>query len=261
VSTEAAARAWAEALAPVTDAMLDLARPMPGEHVLDVGASAGQLALEIAARVGPSGQVLAIDPSPETIADIERAARDSRNRAPLRALVASAESLDVGAARFDLAVARNSVMYFEDLPRALANLRRALRPGGRLVASVYAPLDDEPFHAIPLAAVSRRCVLERPLPEYAAAFEVGARDVESALLASGWSAVTGREVAVRRSFPAPESLRTALRGSRSLAELLGRLPAAQHAEAWQEIDAGFDAFATAAGVVVPGRQVLLAATA
>ena len=54
MSGDDAARAWAEALAPVTDAMLDMARPRPGDRVLDVGAGAGQLALEIASAVGPS---------------------------------------------------------------------------------------------------------------------------------------------------------------------------------------------------------------
>lgn len=261
MSTAAAARAWGESLAPVTVAMLEMARPAPGEHALDVGAGTGQLAFEIAARVGPSGEVLAIDPSPEAIAGIQHRAGEAQAGAPVRALVASAESLDAGSARFDLAVARNSVMYFDDLARGLANVRRALRPGGRFVASVYAPLDEEPFHAIPLAVVRRRVALSRPLPEYAAAFELGASEVESALLGSGWCAVTRREVTVRRSFTTPDALRTSLRGSRSLAELLARLPASQREEAWREIDAGFERFCGPMGAVIAGRQVLLAATA
>ena len=261
MSAEAAARAWAESLAPVTDAMLELARPMPGARALDVGAGAGQLALEIAASVGPSGEVLAVDPSADAVAAIERRATDAPGLAPVRAMPASAESLDVGDARFDLAVARNSVMYFDDLQRGLAAVRRALRPGGRLVASLYAPLADEPFHAIPLAVVRRRTSLMRPLPEYAAAFELGADEFESALAASGWHVVSRREVPVRRTFASLDDLKAALRGSRSLAELLARLSDAGQAEAWREIDSGFRAYSGSSGVVIPGCQVVLAATA
>lgn len=261
MSTEAAALAWAESLAPVTLAMLDLARPMPGERVLDVGAGAGQLAIEIATAVAPSGEVVAVDPAADAVAAIERRAPEARDHAPVRAMRADAESLDVGDNRFDLAVARNSVMYFADLERGLANVRRALRAGGRFVASVYGPLADEPFHAIPLDVVRRRTSLTRPLPEYAAAFAIGADEFESALLSSGWHSMRRREVPVRRSFASLDELKAALRGSGSLAELLERLPEAQHAEAWREIDSGFATFAGSPGVVIPGRQVVLAATA
>ena len=262
MSGDDAARAWAEALAPVTDAMLDMARPRPGERVLDVGAGAGQLALEIASAVGPAGEVLAIDPSADAIAAIEqRAATAHPNCAPLRAMRAAAESLDAGEALFDLAIARNSVMYFDDLERGLARVKHALRPGGRLVASVYAALDQEPFHAVPLAAVTRRSPLSRPLPEYAAAFELDADRLEAALHASGWQAVARRVVPVRRNFRSLDTLAAALRGSRSLAELLGRLPAEEHAEAWREIDAGFERYAGPSGVAIDGCQVVVIATA
>lgn len=261
MSREAAARAWAESLAPVTDAMLDLARPMPGERALDIGAGAGQLAFEIAATVGPTGEVLAVDPSTDAVAAIERRATETRDHPPVRVMRAAAESLEVGDTRFDLAVARNSVMYFDDLRGGLAAVRRALRAGGRFVASVYGPLADDPFHAIPLAVVRRRTSLMRPLPEYAAAFELGADEFESALAASGWHVVSRREVPVRRTFASLDELKAALRGSRSLAELLVRLSDAGQAEAWREIDAGFGAYSGSSGVVIPGRQVVLAATA
>jgi ubiquinone/menaquinone biosynthesis C-methylase UbiE len=261
VSADDAARAWAESLAPVTSAMLEIARPIPGERVLDVGAGAGQLSLEIALLVGPAGEVVAIDPAPGAVEVIGHRAADVRDCAPVRALVAGAESLELGEGRFDLAVARNSVMYFEDLPRGLANLRRALRPDGRFVASIYAALDEEPFHAIPLAAVRRRTSLSHPLPEYAAAFALSADDFESALRASGWHSVSHRDVPVRRTFDSLESLGAALRGSRSLAELLGRLPETHLAEVWQDIDAGFGPFADLSGVVVPGRQIVVSAMA
>lgn len=261
MSTEAAARAWAESLAPVTDAMLDLARPMPGERVLDVGAGAGQFALQIAARVGASGEVLAVDPSSEAIASIERVAAGAADRAPVRTLVAGAESLDAGEARFDLAVARNSVMYFADLERGLANVRRALRPGGRLVASVYGPLASEPFHAIPLAAVTRRTALAPPMPEYAAAFGLDAVRLQDALSRCGFQAVTRTDVPVRRSYPDRAALDASLRGSGSLEALLARLPSGERAAAWREIDAGFERYAGATGIVIPGLQVVVAAVA
>lgn len=256
-----AARAWAEALAPVTAAILELARPLPGERVLDLGAGAGQLALEIAAVVGPRGTVLATDPAADAVAAIRRIAASGGLGTAVQALCVAAEALDPGIGRFDLVVARNSVMYFEDLGRGLGNALRVLGRGGRLVASVYGTLDQEPFHAIPLAAVRRHVTLSRPLPEYAAAFDRGADDVEAALLACGARSVARRAVPVRRSFASLDSLRTALRESSSLAELLGRVPLAAREKAWREIDAAFERYAGASGVVVPGLQVVLVAQA
>ena len=72
----AASRAWADqhermdrAVAEVTKALLELAAPQPGEHVLDIGCGSGTTVLELAARVGPDGprqraQALALAQAP-----------------------------------------------------------------------------------------------------------------------------------------------------------------------------------------------------
>src|SRR6267378_3149006 len=80
----AAARAWADqyermdrAVADLTKALLDLAAPQPGEHVLDIGCGSGTTVLELAARVGPDGHVLGADVSNQSVA---RAPTDRRRR-------------------------------------------------------------------------------------------------------------------------------------------------------------------------------------
>src|SRR5437016_14222563 len=71
----AASRAWADqyermdrAVADLTKALLDLAAPQPGEHVLDIGCGSGTTVLELAARVGPDGHVLGADISGQSVA-------------------------------------------------------------------------------------------------------------------------------------------------------------------------------------------------
>jgi ubiquinone/menaquinone biosynthesis C-methylase UbiE len=71
----AASRAWADqyermdrAVADLTKSLLDLARPQPGEHVLDIGCGSGTTVLELAARVGPGGHVLGADISDQSVA-------------------------------------------------------------------------------------------------------------------------------------------------------------------------------------------------
>ncbi|MFO1394595.1 MAG: methyltransferase domain-containing protein [Steroidobacteraceae bacterium] len=260
MSDDAAFAAWAESLAPVSAAMLEAARLRAGDRVLDLGAGAGLFASEIAARVGDAGAVVAVDPSPSAIAAI--GGRPAvPGSAPVRAVLATGETLRLDEA-VDVVVARNSVMYIADLDRALGNVRSVLRVGGRFVASVYASLEQEPFHAIPLAAVRRRTPLSPPLPEYAAAFTVTADDVVAALVRGGFGEVRAVEVAVRRSYPSMASLESSLRSSRSLAELIARLPDAARPTAWTET---LDAFARYAGddgsVVVPGCQVVIEALA
>ena len=97
----------------------------PGEHVVDIGAGPGFLAAEMAAAVGPSGRVYAVEPS----ASMQAIAR-SRG-APLEISGGSAEALPLPDASVDVAVATQVLEYVPDVPGALAELRRVLRPGGR----------------------------------------------------------------------------------------------------------------------------------
>jgi ubiquinone/menaquinone biosynthesis C-methylase UbiE len=98
-----------------------------GERVLDVGCGTGRLACWIAERVGSPGCVVGIDPLAERIAIARAKAAD------IRFEVGQAEDLAAFAdATFD-AVCMSSVLHWvTDKARALAEVRRVLRPGGRL---------------------------------------------------------------------------------------------------------------------------------
>jgi SAM-dependent methyltransferase len=252
---------YAEALAPVAECMLELARIEPGQRVLDVGSGSGDMALLAAHAVGASGFVLAMDVSRDRMAGL--AARIAAMAPPpaLAILESSAEELALEPGSFDVALARNCVMYFRDLDRALLNVRRALRPGGRFVASVYGPLASEPFHAIPIEAVERRQALPEHLPEYVRAFRVGAEDVGAAMAQAGFADVRTRIVSVARTYPDLAVALDTLHMSSSLGELMSAVPAGQREEVWADIERGFRRFESAAALRIPGEQVIVVGTA
>ena len=153
----------AEALASVAELMLDLAGVRVGSRVLDVGAGTGDQTLLAAHRVGPGGAVLATDLS----ASMLEVARDAAHEAGLgnvQTRELDAENLDqLEAASFDAAIARFSLQFVRDVTRALAGVRRALKPGGRFAAVVFSAVEKNPFRAVPQAIASR--LAGRPFPE------------------------------------------------------------------------------------------------
>ena len=126
-------RAWAELAEshnrPLFDAVLDAAAVDPGMAVLDVGCGSG-LTLVLAAERGavPSG----VDISPGLLA----IARDRLPRADLRE--ADMESLPFGDAAFDAVTGVNAFQFAGDPRQALREAARVTRPGGRVVASLFA---------------------------------------------------------------------------------------------------------------------------
>lgn len=251
---------YRESLATVTERMFAAAGIGPGQRVLDIGTGAGETALIAAERVGPTGRVLATDVSMAAMDGLAAHLNAQPQPLPIALEPMAAESLALEPGSFDVALARNSVMYFTDPPRALANIRAALLSSGRFVASVYGPLAHEPFHAIPIDAVRRRCPIHEPYPDYVQAFRVGSDDVERALRGAGFRTVKCHVVPTRRSFPSLETAIEALGLSRSLTQLLSVLPQSQHEDAWTDIESGFREYASASGLRIPGEQVILAAT-
>jgi demethylmenaquinone methyltransferase / 2-methoxy-6-polyprenyl-1,4-benzoquinol methylase len=109
----------------------ELARAGPGATVLDVATGTGDLALELAARVAPQGTVVGCDFSE---AMLERArAKASRSALPPRFEWADALALPYEDAAFDAATVGFGARNFADLARGLAEMRRVVRPGGRVV--------------------------------------------------------------------------------------------------------------------------------
>jgi arsenite methyltransferase len=101
--------------------------PRPGERVLDVGCGTGRLGDYVAALVAPSGEVIGVDPLPLRV---EIAAR---KHARFRASVGRAEDLSAFADEsFDVAYLNSVFHWVSDKPRALGELLRVLKPGGRL---------------------------------------------------------------------------------------------------------------------------------
>jgi demethylmenaquinone methyltransferase/2-methoxy-6-polyprenyl-1,4-benzoquinol methylase len=113
----------------------DLARVGPGDRVLDVATGTGDLALELAGRVGPGGEVIGSDFAEAMLerAREKAAARDLDAAVRPRFEWGDALELQYPSGVFDAATVGFGARNFADLGRGLAEMRRVVRPGGRVV--------------------------------------------------------------------------------------------------------------------------------
>ncbi|WP_207003120.1 class I SAM-dependent methyltransferase [Trinickia mobilis] len=122
----------------------------PGAAVLDLGCGAGHASFAVAPH---AQRVVAYDLAPQMLATVAAAARE-RGLANIRTEQGAAEVLPFADASFDWAISRMSAHHWHDVPRALAEVRRVLKPGGRVlfidVAGIDAPLLDTHIQAIEL---------------------------------------------------------------------------------------------------------------
>ncbi len=174
-------------LAPVTEAVLAAAAPAPGERALDIGCGAGTTALLLADAVGPGGHVTGLDVSAPMLG-LARSRGEGRTNVEF--VLADAAQHALASAAYDLLFSRFGVMFFGDPATAFANLRTALRPGGRLVFVCWRPFDENPWMRIPLHAVYAAGVprMPRPGPEDPGPFAFADRErVRRIFRDAGWS--------------------------------------------------------------------------
>lgn len=126
---------WRQQLLPAIDLVLDAADVQPGEDVIDVACGTGLVTLPVAAGVLPGGRVLATDLSPKMIADLERSLA-STGITNVEVACGDAEDIDTDRT-FDVALCSLGLMYVPDPPAAVRELHRVLRPGGRVIVSVW----------------------------------------------------------------------------------------------------------------------------
>jgi SAM-dependent methyltransferase len=167
----------------ITAALLESARPRPGERVLDVGCGTGATTLELAEAVGADGHVLGIDLS-EPMLDVARRRVGAAGHRQIDLLRADAQSHRFAPGSVDLITSRFGVMFFSDPLAAFANLRTALRADGRLVFVCWTDVDANPWFARPLeVAVRHLGAPEKKDPRAPGPFALAERDYVSEILA------------------------------------------------------------------------------
>jgi SAM-dependent methyltransferase len=146
--------------------LLEAAAAAPGELVLDVGCGTGATLLPFAAAVGPQGHATGVDISGPMLGRArERVAEQGLTNVTL--LQADAQVHGFAPASFDLVTSRFGVMFFADPTAAFANLRGALRPGGRLCMAVWAAVEENVHRKIPIEIAVRHLGPPTPLPPHA----------------------------------------------------------------------------------------------
>lgn len=177
-----------------------------GERVLDVGCGPGTTAVELATRVGPTGEVVGLDISPAMIAAAQRRAK-SAGAANLRFVIHDLEEepIDEG---FDAAYSRFGVMFFDNPVGAFTNIGRSLRSAGRLGCAVWGPLGDNPWMFVPTLAASGVLggELALPGPDEPGPFSLSDPErIRSILEGAGFSDIVIAPVAGARVIPAANS--------------------------------------------------------
>ena len=261
---QAAAEAWYrwspllhQWLGNATDKMLEMAAIRSGHRVLDVAAGAGEQSVTAAKRVGPTGYVLATDISPDILSFAQKLAKDS-GLLNIETKVMDGENLAVPDATFDAVISRVGLIYFPDQQKALREMLRVLKPGGKVAAIVYSTPDKNKFFSIPVSIIRNRAKLPPPLPGQPGPFSLGAEGViEKAFKEAGFKHVDSVLVDSPVLLPnAKFCVRFEQESFGALHQMMSGLTDSEKKSVWEEIEQELKKFETANGFIGPCEMIV-----
>jgi SAM-dependent methyltransferase len=246
--------------AEVTETMLERTGPRPGERVLELACGPGGVGIAAASRVSPGGHVVLSDVAPEMTA-IAAARASELGLANVSTRVLELESIDEDDASYDVVVCREGLMFAPDPAAAAREIRRVLRPGGRVALAVWGPRERNPWLGLVFDAVSAQIGSPVPPPGVPGPFSLGDCDQLIALLAdAGLTAVRVTECPTplrAGSFDEWWERTSALAGP--LAKLLATLPDEAMTALRVRLLQSVLPYTTPSGVEIPGVTLVASA--
>lgn len=261
---QAAAEAWYrwsptlnQWLGKATDKMLEMAGISSGHRVLDIAAGAGEQSITTAKKVGISGYVLATDIS----SNILEYAKQMAQQAGLNNIetkVMDGENLAVEEETFDAVISRVGLIYFPDQQKALKEMLRVLKPGGKVAAIVYSTPEKNKFFSVPVSIIRNRAKLPPPLPGQPGPFSLGAEGIiEKVFSQAGFKNVKSELVdSPLLLSTAKECVRFEKESFGALHQMMSSLSDSEKVSVWEEIERELEKFEFESGFVGPCEMVV-----
>lgn len=263
---QAAAEAWyrwsttlRKWLGNATEKMLAMADISSGHHVLDIAAGAGEQSITAAKRVGTTGYVLATDISSNILGYAEQMAQQAGVN-NIETKVMDGENFTLEDETFDAVISRVGLIYFPDQQKALKEMLRVLKPGGKAAAIVYSTPEKNKFFSVPVTIIRNRAKLAPPLAGQPGPFSLGAEGViEKAFSQAGFKNVRAELVDSPLLLQsAKECVQFEKESFGALHQMMSSLSDLEKKSVWVEIETALQQFETENGFAGP-CQMLVAA--
>ena len=240
---------------PMTDALLSHAAIAAGDRVLELAAGPGALGPTLSALTGPRGEVVVSDLSPEMVA---AAAVRNRHLANVRAEVRDLCAIDEPDGSFDVALCRMGLPFASAARRAVEEIRRILRPGGRFAALTWGRAEDNPWLTCVTEALARVGLLDSSLERHAAFSLSDVDRLRMLVEASGFGDVRIDEITLSfRAVSIDEHFERVTALAASLAEALKGAPGAAKVAARAVTAELVIPHGSATGVVLPASALVI----
>src|SRR5262249_25921978 len=214
--------------------LVDVAALQPAEHVLDIACGTGFVARLAAQRVGANGRVVGIDLNASMI----EAARTVSNQDASTIIewrIGDAATLPFEDSAFDAILCQQGLQFFPDRVQALREMRRVLRPGGRLAFTVWSAISDTPYAAALAAALARHVSPEAGAMARAAHALHDAVELHDLVAAAGFANVRVRPTIETTKLPLPEEFVPGHFAALPMAETIARLTPNRHTALIEDI--------------------------
>lgn len=261
---QAAAEAWYrwsptlnKWLGEATEKMLEMAGITSGHHVLDIAAGAGEQSITTAKKVGVTGHVLATDIS-SNILDYAKQMAQQAGVNNIETKVMDGENLTLEDETFDAVISRVGLIYFPDQQKALKEMLRVLKPGGKVAAIVYSTPEKNKFFSVPVSIIRNRAKLPPPLPGQPGPFSLGAEGIiEKVFSQAGFKNVKSELVDSPLLFQsANECVQFEKESFGALHQMMSSLSDSEKESVWEEIERELQKFEEENGFIGPCEMLV-----
>ncbi|MGH7233726.1 MAG: class I SAM-dependent methyltransferase [Nitrospiraceae bacterium] len=228
------------------------ARLREGQQVLDLGSGTGYPALLAARTVGNQGRVVGLDLAEGMLAAARRKAQ-ALGLANVTFRTADVTTLPFESDSFDAVTSRFCLMFLPDIPKAIGEIARVLKPGGYVAAAVWSTPDNNPYLRIPMDVIKQHIELPPPDPEQPGIFRLAKPgDLRSMAERAGFHGLTDEELAGEVAFDsARDYVTSVMELAAPLQTLFAKLSPSQQREAEEGFERLANQYRKDSGIALP----------